>query len=136
MSKEVEFIQLYINLMRLRYSGQVRLELEVQEGLSGVMVPPLLLICFVENAFKHGVSHREPSFVEMHLSESQDGKYLQFDCTNSRLHKHTSDAHPGIGIANARNRLDLLYADTYSLTIDDQDENQFKVCLKLPIKKS
>ena len=65
LSKEVEFIQLYINLMRLRYSGQVRLELEVQEGLSGVMVPPLLLICFVENAFKHGVSNREPSFVEM-----------------------------------------------------------------------
>ena len=136
LSKEVEFIQLYINLMRLRYSGQVRLELEVQEGLSGVMVPPLLLICFVENAFKHGVSNREPSFVEMHLSESQDGKYLQFDCTNSRLHKHTSDAHHGIGIANARKRLDLLYADSYSLTIDDQDENQFKVCLKLPIKKS
>ena len=134
--KEVEFIQLYINLMRLRYSGQVRLELEVEDSLLGVMVPPLLLICFVENAFKHGVSNREPSFVEMHLSESQDGKYLQFDCTNSRLHKQSSDAHHGIGIANARKRLDLLYADTYSLDIDDKDENQFKVCLKLPIKKS
>ena len=136
LSKEVEFIQLYISLMRLRHSDHVRLDFEVQKDVQGVMVPPLLLICFVENAFKHGVSNREASFVEIHLHESDDAQFLQFDCINSRLHKPAADAHHGIGIANARKRLDLLYADAYVLDIDDRNENTFKVCLKLPIKKS
>ena len=133
LSKEVDFIRLYISLMRLRYTESVRLEFEVQPTLHDAMVPPLLLICFVENAFKHGVSNRQQSYVDIRLGETPEGHGLLFECRNSRLQHAGQDEHHGIGIANARKRLDLLYGTNYTLTIDDQDPNTYSVCLKLPL---
>ena len=132
LSREVEFIQLYMSLMRLRYAEGVKLEFNVSPQLPEVMVPPLLLICFVENAFKHGVSNRESSFVEMQLAPTAEGQYVQFTCLNSKLQHQQMDHHHGIGIANARKRLDLIYGDSYVLDIEDNDDKTFRVCLKLP----
>lgn len=132
LSKEIEFLRLYISLMRIRFTDSVQLNFEVRDNVHELMVPPVLLICFVENAFKHGVSNREKSFVDIRLGESADGHFLQFDCINSRLQHARQDDHQGIGIANARKRLDLLYGDTYSLVIDDSDPLIYRVCLKLP----
>lgn len=134
--REIDFIRLYISLMKLRYNTALDIQLNVADEVPNVQVPPLLLICFVENAFKHGVSNLAPSYVHISITLAEEQNRLMFRCENSRILQKESDSHHGIGIANARKRLQLLYGEQYSLTLMDQDPNSFIVCLTLPIQKS
>lgn len=63
LSREIQFLDNYIALMKLRYTGRVRIECCMPDEVPEVQIPPLLFISFVENAFKHGVSYQEESFI-------------------------------------------------------------------------
>lgn len=129
---EVQFISKYVELMRQRYpSDKVEISLEVPEAPSAsLLLPPLLFISFVENAFKHGVSYMRRS--EIFVSLSEEPSRICFKCSNTRppLEART-DSGGGVGLANVRRRLDLLYQDRYVLDIVDTDEI-YSVILIIP----
>lgn len=128
LSKELEFLRHYVALMKMRYADSVRIDLSLPEEDSGAEVPPLVLASFVENAFKHGISYEKPSFVRVSVS-LEDGK-IAFKCVNSRQGEEQVRSH-GVGLANVRGRLDLLYGDRYTLHID-QNAEVYDILLLLP----
>lgn len=130
--REAQFLRNYVMLMRLRYPKKVDITIDIPHALPDMMLPPLLLIIFVENAFKHGISYCNESFVHIELKAS--GGCLFFSCRNSKNPKR-DDAHGGLGLVNVRKRLDLLFADNYSLNIADGPDT-YDVKLRLPLAQS
>ena len=129
--KDIRFIEHYIALMRIRYTDAVDVKFSFDGTIpTGAKVPPLLLIVFIENAFKHGVSYNEPSYV--HISLSCNEEFAHAEVRNSR-HKNKSQVYGGVGLVNVRKRLDLIYGKEYDLTIDDSNPNEYMVKLKIPI---
>lgn len=114
LADEAEFMQNYVSMMRLRYSDSTKIEADFVTGSGQPLVAPLLFISFVENAFKHGVSNSQPSYVGIRLEVSADGQ-LTFTCRNTNFPKPATDrSGSGIGLENTRRRLDLLYPDRYA----------------------
>ena len=95
-----------------------------------VQIPPLLFISFVENAFKHGVSYRNDSFVRV-IVQQEEGNRLTFRCTNSN-NGRADEQHHGIGLENIRKRLRLLFGQDYTLSINERDDS-FNVLLIIPL---
>lgn len=133
--REALFLKNYIELMRLRYSSRVSINLDIPEMMPDVMLPPLLLIIFVENAFKHGVSYAAPSFIDIKVTVTQET--LQFKCRNSRQEQKPDEKKKkgGVGLANARRRLDLLFPNQYNLEIKENDK-EYDVQLEIPLSKN
>ena len=133
--REALFLNNYIELMRLRYSSRVSISLDMPEMMPDVMLPPLLLIIFVENAFKHGVSYAAPSFIDIKVEVTQDK--LKFRCRNSRQEQKPDEKKKkgGVGLANARRRLDLLFPNRYNLEIKENDK-EYDVQLEIPLSKN
>ena len=132
LSKEIEFIKSYIELMRLRYDEDtLTVKVEYPESADEVAVPSFLFLSFVENAFKHGININQQSFIA--ICFSVDGDWLSFSILNSKSDdKSILSEASGIGMENVRKRLHLLYRDRYSLEINSQ-ENYHGVVLKIPI---
>lgn len=129
--REVQFLSNYVQLMRLRYTDKVSIRMSEPSNLPDVMIPPLLLIMFVENAFKHGISYRTESFVYITVDVKDDR--LKFVCSNSKQHLTVKEkSGGGMGLVNVRRRLDLLFQDTYTLKIEDR-ENEYDISLDLPL---
>ncbi len=127
--KEVHFLQHYIELMRIRYPESIRINFDLPENTNEVRVPPLLFVSFVENAFKHGVSYQKDSFISVKLEV--EGDEILFNCSNSNFGK-CEDQYHGIGLENIRKRLQLLFGDRYTLSINET-ETSFDVLLVMPI---
>ena len=127
--KETEFLKHYIALMRLRYSDQVRIEVDIPEDIPDVQVPPLLFISFVENAFKHGISYQSDSFIMLSLNVREG--FITFSCINSK-HETNQDPHSGIGLENTQKRLQLLYHNKYTFHINENAKT-YEVLLKIPV---
>jgi sensor histidine kinase YesM len=128
--KEFDFIKNYIDLMKMRYSDKVAIGFQLPEQVPNKSIPPLLFTSFVENAFKHGVSYKQDSFINIEFS--YNGENLTFQVKNSILNNGKDELASGIGIENARKRLDLLYGEKYSLEIDESD-NEYYVRLSIPV---
>ena len=132
LEKEIQFTTNYIELQKMRLTDRSSIDFTVKGDPTGRHIAPLLLLPFVENAFKYGVSTREPSPIRI-LLEIKDNS-LYFSINN---HKHINTTlkvsdNTGIGINNARRRLDLLYDDRHQLTIGDQ-ANEFTVQLNIQV---
>ncbi len=130
LSRELEYMRHYLSLMRLRYPEEIVIEAEFPEETGGALVPPLLMASFAENAFKHGISYTEESFVK--LAVFLDGSRVTFQCTNTR-HPGRDDTQHGLGMENIRKRLSLLYGSDYQLRIDEQ-AGLYGVMLDIPQK--
>ena len=129
LSKEFEFIRTYIKLMQLRYTDKVKITIDVPTEAPDRTIPPLMLISFIENAFKHGISYQHDSFVDVR-AELKNNELL-FTCRNSKAEKPNQEKG-GVGLANVKKRLDLLYDNNYTLQIKDEPDIYF-VELKLPL---
>lgn len=126
---EIQFLENYIALMKLRYIDNLNIRTEFPVVVPCVQIPPLLFISLLENAFKHGVSYQEPSFIEVRIELADEG--VIFNCKNSKhTHAH-KDAYHGIGINNIKKRLHLLYGNNYTFTTNES-ENCFEVLLIIP----
>ena len=130
LSREVAFLQSYISLMRLRYTSQVAITVNIADALPESDVPPMLFITFVENAFKHGISYRSASFIDIRLRA--DGDHLIFTCRNSKAPQGEKKQEGGVGLQNARRRLQLIYGSNYQLSIDDQADT-YNILLEIPL---
>lgn len=132
LQKESEFIDNYIELMRLRYSDKVDIRVERDENIPDAQIAPLITITYVENAFKHGVSYNQKSFIHIG-THVKDGRMI-FTCVNSK-HKESTEEHGGVGLVNTRKRLDLIYGEDYKLDIKDS-EDTYSVKLEIPLSNS
>lgn len=131
LAADLQFLKNYIELMRIRYTNDVEITIDYPHELpERVAIPPLLLIVFVENAFKHGVSNNHQSFI--HISLFCDKEQLTAIISNSRLPQSSTPHSTGIGLENVRKRLDLTYGrEGYSLDIGEE-ESRYTVKLVIP----
>lgn len=131
LNKEIAFIESYVDLMRFRFSKEIEITFKVQKNMPEVSIPPLLTISFIENAFKYGISYDTLSYVRIYIKISNN--HLIFNCENSKHEYQKKTAHSGIGLANAKNRLELIYGKKHQLFIDDSDKHSYKVHLNIPL---
>jgi Histidine kinase len=130
--KEIEFLKSYIELMRRRIDDKVKIEIKFPEEIEDVSIPPLLFISFIENAFKYGVSYKFDSYIHIELMLISKHELL-FVCTNSQhVNEVQKTKASGIGLVNIKKRLNLLFNEDYSLSIEE-GEKEYKAILKIPI---
>ncbi|HNW51756.1 MAG TPA: histidine kinase [Prolixibacteraceae bacterium] len=130
---EIEFMTNYIALMKLRLSPKVDLKVSFPSEFSDFSIPPLLFVPFIENAFKHGISNRETSFVDISMA-IQNGE-IQFSTSNSlfKSNQPSDPEHSGIGLDNVKKRLALLFPGKHQLSIM-QTDNVFSIHLKIELE--
>lgn len=127
LKKDIQFIENYIELMRIRYDSSIDICLDYPATIPNkVAIPPLLLIVFVENAFKHGVSYNHASFIHIRIGYRDDA--VTAVISNSR-HEKSRPGTTGIGLENVKKRLALIYQDNYTLSIDDSDPAVYTLSL-------
>lgn len=134
LSQEIAFIKDYISLMQLRVTDAVTITLDIPPNLQDVAMAPMIFLPFIENAFKHGVSATEKSYI--HISLVQHEKQLAITVKNKVIkHNNVSlDTDSAIGLVNTRRRLDLLYSKKYTLDISRPDNgNEYIVQLMLDL---
>ena len=129
LTREFDFIRNYVTLMRLRFTDKVRINMELPTQVPDKQIPPLMLITFIENAFKHGISYQHESFID--VKAEIEGDQLHFSCRNSKAEK-PNDEKGGVGLANVRKRLHLLYDNRYTLKIQDETDI-YSVQLSIPL---
>lgn len=132
LKSEFEFMQNYIDLMQQRLSSKVELKINIENKIPVANIPPLLFIPFIENAFKHGISYREKSFISISIETVMNE--VIFECTNSipSNKKEFIQTSGGIGIVNIKKRLQLIYGNRAVLKIDN-DRCQYMVHLNIPL---
>lgn len=129
LSKEFEFLKSYTELMQLRFTDQIDYHFTIPEHFEDVKIPPLLFVSYIENAFKYGISYANPSKIEIDFTIKNN--VLTFLCFNT-IHKENQDKSGGLGLANSKNRFDLIYGDRYNLNIVRANQF-FKVLLEIPL---
>ena len=130
--KEVIFIQSYITLMQLRFPKKVAITFDVPDYIEDIEIPPMLFISFLENAFKHGVSYQKDSFVVFKLE--QIGNKLKCIVKNSNFNitDNMDKSYSGIGLANIKKSLMLLFGNDYTLHIIENAQ-EYEIQLTIPI---
>jgi hypothetical protein len=123
LEQELAFMNNYIDLMRLRLSDKVKVSVDFRPHSEQLTIPPMIFIAFIENAFKHGISYKSPSFIDISLKSTETR--IEFSCTNScSPEKGTNSVSgPGIGLENIRKRLNLLYPGRHTLKISEDNES-------------
>ena len=116
----------------MRYGDRLKLRFENDPKILDFQIAPLMLLSFVENAFKHGVSgDLENPFIDISMNES--GEYFVFVIYNSKSEIQQKDDRAykkGIGVSNVKRQLDIIYGSNYDLDIKEEN-NSYKVSLKL-----
>lgn len=132
LSKEIQFIEHYIKLMQLRIPQNTKIIFEKPKSVQDYPVSSMILLPFVENAFKHGITHHKEDEITIRIS--QDENILFFEVFNPIAEISTKDLEEsnGIGLTNTKRRLDLLYPNHYELeTTEDLEKKEFRIILKL-----
>ncbi|MFD2863247.1 sensor histidine kinase [Mucilaginibacter antarcticus] len=117
LSKELQYLQNYIDLQKIRFGNNAQIDYKIDGEVTDQKIVPLLLIAFIENAFKHGIGNDTQSPIIMVISI--DKEHLQFYIENKK-YTNNRDAIGGIGLSNVKRRLDLLYPGKYNLQIRDE----------------
>jgi LytS/YehU family sensor histidine kinase len=147
LEQELKYIRNYIALQGSRFGPGIRLHYHIDEpprlaepsslvadGLqlaASQKIAPLILIPFIENAFKHGVNPEEDS--DIYIGITISGDELRLEVVNKKVHIHHAEKHSGLGIANAKKRLQLLYPGEHTLRIEDNKED-FRVFVTLKLE--
>ena len=129
LSRELDFIRHYVALMQLRYTDKVRIDVDLPHEVPDRLIPPLILVTFIENAFKHGVSYQHESFIEVKIWV--EGDRLNFSCHNSKAVK-PNEEKGGVGLVNVQKRLKLLFNSDHTLRITN-NPNTYTVELNIPL---
>lgn len=133
LAEEVEYIDQYIDLQKLRLNDFADVSFAHQVEDETTSVPPMMLITFVENAFKYGISSNEPCFI--HISLVQRGDTLRFEVENS-VFPRADGGSKRMGVENCRRRLALLYPDRHQLDVGTDADGEFRVMLEIKSKKA
>ncbi|MFA9371899.1 MAG: sensor histidine kinase [Labilibaculum antarcticum] len=128
---EFEFLNSYIDLMRIRYSDKVKIDVNLDIQDDHRKIPSLLFVSLVENAFKYGISYSKESYISIHAK--QDQEQLSFEIKNSVSPKSKIEKGTGVGLVNLRKQLDILFDGEQSFNIIES-ENEYQVKLIIPFK--
>jgi hypothetical protein len=127
LQKELEYIHKYMELQQMRFGAQAPAHFEISGDAGKASIPPLLLIPFVENAFKHGdVKNGNTILIRL----GTDTSMIRFSIINT-ISQHQKDGGGGIGLENVRRRLELLYPGRHSLQVQ-KTKDIFEVQLEIP----
>jgi sensor histidine kinase YesM len=137
LTREIEYMQSYVSLERLRLNDQIPINFKVEGDPSGIKVAPLILITFLENAFKHGANGNNKN-AWVNLSLQVNGKSCVYTVENSKGINNTKingvhsehGSKSGIGLQNVKRRLELTYPEKYELDVKDLSDRYY-VQLKL-----
>ncbi|WDF60423.1 MULTISPECIES: sensor histidine kinase [Flavobacterium] len=132
LEKEINYIQNYIDLQKLRLNNIEDIYINVHGDTKNKFIEPLLLISFVENAFKYGTDYKGAAHVKIKIFISEND--LDFWIENTIENYVKDPDNSGIGLVNIQNRLDLLYPNAHELTIN-QDNQFYRVHLSLKLDK-
>jgi len=132
LKKELQYLQNYIDLQKIRFGENAYIDFKINGKVDGQQIVPLLLIAFIENAFKHGVANEPESAIRLLIDV--DDSHLYFFIQNKK-HNNNRDNLSGIGLINVKRRLDLLYPGRYKLNIADE-QNTYTCELTLTLKYS
>jgi two-component system, LytTR family, sensor histidine kinase AlgZ len=126
LEKEIEYMQNYISLERLRLNDQIPINFKIDGNTAGVEVAPLILITFLENAFKHGVTSTNPR-AWVNISIVIKGNVLHYTVDNSKGKNAISDkgGKSGIGLSNLKRRLELMYPNRHQLKVEDSADRYY-----------
>jgi len=130
LKREVEFLESYIDLMKLRFNKKVSITFNLPAAIPDKTIPPFIFTSLIENAFKHGVSYKDESFIniDMVLGDNR----LLLIVKNSKNENNRIEEFSGIGIDNTRKRLTLLFGSNYHMDIID-NKDIFTVNLSIPL---
>lgn len=131
LESEINYITNYIDLQKVRFDNSVKFSFDLEGNFMENQIAPLLLIPFIENAFKHGVNSEQDSNIKITISIKENEIHLQV--FNNKV-EIENDAEPksGLGIQNTKHRLELIYPDKYVLNIID-NKSFFSVSLKITL---
>jgi two-component system LytT family sensor kinase len=118
--KELQYLQNYIDLQKIRFGTKAYIDFKIEGKVEHQQIVPLLLIAFIENAFKHGVANNPLTPIRLFIDVQES--HLQFYIQNKK-HTNNRDASGGIGLNNVKRRLNLLYKGKYNLDIHDETDN-------------
>lgn len=130
LTKELEYIQNYLKLQRLRIANNKDVILNIHGVISNQKIRPLLFISFIENAFKYGTDFKGHTEVKIEININQD--HLTFKCVNIIGNRNTNKDSSGIGLQNTKERLEFLYPNKHTLEVEERD-NRFIVNLSLKL---
>ncbi|MEI6556618.1 MAG: histidine kinase [Paludibacter sp.] len=132
LKKEIEFIESYITLMQLRFSEKVKISINVPKEIPDIQIPPMLFISILENAFKHGVSYQNNSFVNFSMEVADDQLCCKIKNSKQKVRESFDKSYSGIGLTNIRKSLELLFGKDYTLQIIE-NEKAFEIQLTIPV---
>ena len=135
LARELEHIDNYLEVARLKFDQSDKVDIRIQKegNFHNYKIAPLLLVPFVENAFKHGMGSKGDGYI--HLDFLLSGGELCFRIENPKLEKNEPlKKHPGIGLENVKKRLQMLYPGRYQIDISDSDD-KFKVQLTIRLEE-
>ena len=124
LNKEIKYLENFIALQKLRYSGEMHMTFEIKGDTDNQNICPLILVPFVENAFKHGVLNDASNPLSIQLTAA-DNKIIF--ATSSKINNNNKDLNGGIGLVNVKKRLELLYPGKHQLetTITETHYNAY-----------
>ncbi|MBS0026762.1 sensor histidine kinase [Chitinophaga sp. 22321] len=131
LSQELKYLHDYIEIQRLRLPKDIQINYRLNGTADGLKIEPMLLVPFVENAFKHGISYTEDSFIDIDIATTED--MIRLTVKNSHFKERVAE-RGGVGLDNVLKRLELLYENEHEINIRET-ENQFIVDLKIGLKK-
>jgi two-component system, LytTR family, sensor kinase len=130
LEKEIEYLQSYIDLQQQRFGKNVQINVALQNPDNNYEIEPMLLIPFVENAFKHGTGLIEGAMINVQLRVENNALYFMVKNKYDPASIEVKDKTSGIGLVNVKRRLNLLYGNKHNLLITQKD-NWFSVSLQL-----
>jgi two-component system, LytTR family, sensor kinase len=133
LEKEIDYLQSYIDLQRQRFGKNVQMNVNLQQFDDNYEIEPMLLIPFVENAFKHGTGFIEDAQIVISLKAEKGMLYFNVQNKYDPASIEIKDKTSGIGLTNVKRRLNLLYGDKQNLLISRKD-NWFTISLQLNLK--
>jgi len=131
LKKEIDYLHNYLDVEQLRFGNRLTISFNIEGDTTGIQIPPMILILFLENSFKHGVKNNISNILLTICLKVQED-YLLFHVENPISEEEKDPNAKGIGLSNVRRRLDLLYGHRHSLDIRETD-GRFIVTLKMPL---
>ncbi|WP_334124585.1 sensor histidine kinase [Empedobacter brevis] len=134
LSKEIDFLKDYVSIMSMRATKKVSIDLQLPDKLEDFPIAPMLLLPFIENAFKHGVDATQPGVVKIHLT--QQGTHITLEVVNTvfpAIGNDTPDDEGGVGLSNTQRRLQLLYPERHFLQTGVNDEGKYHVIVMIDL---
>jgi len=127
LQQEIDYLHNYIEIYRMRFEDEFFVDFKVSGDMTGKKIASLILIPFVENAFKHGVSNNPQIPIKIHINVSEHQMQM---AVNNKISSGQKDLSGGIGLVNIKRRLELIYPDNFELLIND-DGDTYTTRLKI-----